>query len=951
MWKEFREQGVIGLTLIVLGTGILIAAATLAEPPTQGATPADVVRFLGAGLLATIMLAVTAGTVCGGALFAAEREAGTLGFLESLPASRWSIWRSKLTAGLLLAVAQIALVLLVATSLGLVTSLGWAFAIAMMALLAFAWGMYGSTYAQTTLGSVGVAVPTGSAAFIFFFIPLWMIFPNPRTNMLQPEGGLLFLGLMFVTPLLGSLIRFTQNDRERSAHDTTPVRRVVPKAAPDPEETNEPDPYEPRRAKIGLRALLWLSTRQLAKAGLIIALFAIVMALGLLPDNIQPIMMWPGLALAAGVLAGVTMFMDEQSSGSAKFWGERRLPIGRLWLVKLVVHGAFAVALAFLLLLPAAIRAEAGGAQLFRGGSFLASALRSLLFNEHHLGLQGWKFLALPLVYGFAAGHLSGLLFKKAVVAAGVAGVVGGSLATFWFPSLFAGGTKHWQLWAAPALALLTARLLLRAWSSERLFTRRPIRTLAGGLVAILLVQGVGILWRVLEVPDRPGSEDDEAYIATLPSLEVNDSGRQFRTAAERFTRVAQSVPAARTGNSQTANAEDVVLNVPFSGWRKENTPIEEWLRSVYELDEATPPVDERWFVMAAAASREPADGIFEHPLRTGTTSSLQTQLNGRRMGMIMLAHGLKEQAAGNLAAFPDDLRTALALSRTYRNGSITSSLGFGVDVARAACSAGDHWVAAYSGPTDHLKHMLGVLKRDEAAPPIDPQRHLMAERYILRDQAKAPGQFLPPLITPPGKDREQVSAVVDLIGVAWNTPWERERTRRLLGLGFESGLVDDHARALVRGRPGAGIFNGRKLSPREMIDQDRVLHLHRRSLMLMAALRLHAIERGTVPRSLNELVALGYLESVPMDPFSDEPFRYRISAGELLVPPPSMISGTGSATPPGARPREIKPGQALFWSVGPDGVDDGGRTTPVRPGAARPGPDLVYEAPLPSRP
>jgi len=87
------------------------------------------------------------------------------------------------------------------------------------------------------------------------------------------------------------------------------------------------------------------------------------------------------------------------------------------------------------------------------------------------------------------------------------------------------------------------------------------------------------------------------------------------------------------------------------------------------------------------------------------------------------------------------------------------------------------------------------------------------------------------------------------------------------------------------------------------------------------------------------------------MDPFSDEPFRYRISAGELLVPPPSMISGTGSATPPGARPREIKPGQALFWSVGPDGVDDGGRTTPVRPGAARPGPDLVYEAPLPSRP
>ena len=37
VWKELREQGLIGLTLVVLGGGLLVAAATLADPPAPGA--------------------------------------------------------------------------------------------------------------------------------------------------------------------------------------------------------------------------------------------------------------------------------------------------------------------------------------------------------------------------------------------------------------------------------------------------------------------------------------------------------------------------------------------------------------------------------------------------------------------------------------------------------------------------------------------------------------------------------------------------------------------------------------------------------------------------------------------------------------------------------------------------------------------------------------------------
>ncbi|HYH65068.1 MAG TPA: hypothetical protein VD866_10275, partial [Urbifossiella sp.] len=103
VWKEFREQGLIGLTLVVLGGGVLVAVAVLADPPQKNAAPGDLLRGLGAGTLATLLLAVTAGTVCGGALFAAEREDGTHGFLEALPATRAGLWTAKLLAGGLLA--------------------------------------------------------------------------------------------------------------------------------------------------------------------------------------------------------------------------------------------------------------------------------------------------------------------------------------------------------------------------------------------------------------------------------------------------------------------------------------------------------------------------------------------------------------------------------------------------------------------------------------------------------------------------------------------------------------------------------------------------------------------------------------------------------------------------------------------------------------------------------
>ncbi|HEX4612525.1 MAG TPA: hypothetical protein VH092_30305, partial [Urbifossiella sp.] len=213
IWKEFREQGLIGLTLVVLGGGVLVAVAVLADPPQATTVPGDILRALGPGPLATLLLAVTAGTVCGGALFAAEREAGTHGFLDALPVARARVWVGKLVAGGLLAAAQAGAVIAAGLGLGLLTTPGWAVAVALYSLLAFCWGVLGSTLARTTLGSVGVAVPAATLFAVLYLFPILLVFQMPGTPVPRPPGVVLFLGLMFVTPLAWSAVAYTRPDR------------------------------------------------------------------------------------------------------------------------------------------------------------------------------------------------------------------------------------------------------------------------------------------------------------------------------------------------------------------------------------------------------------------------------------------------------------------------------------------------------------------------------------------------------------------------------------------------------------------------------------------------------------------------------------------------------------------------------------------------------------------
>ncbi|WP_439626479.1 hypothetical protein [Gemmata sp.] len=967
VWKELREQGLIGLALVALGSGVLAAAAALADPPAEGARAGDVVRHLGLGLLATLMLCVTAGMVCGGAVFAAEREAGTMGFLDALPAARWRLWRAKVAAGTGLAAAQVGALLAVAAALGLVPTLGWARAAAVFAMLSFVWGVFGSTVSRTTLGAIGAAIPGALAAAVASLVPVTLVLAtfahDPAGPALRPAAAAAFLGFMLVAPLGLSAWVFTRPDRLRAADD---------EAADVPREARARS-----RPRAGGRALVWLGLRQLRGPAAALAGFALVFGLGLLARDARPVLVWPGLALAAGTLAGVTAFADEQTRGVARFWGEQRLPLGRAWAAKVGLHFLLCLALLLVLAAPAIGRAQVLDRAAVREHTALAVVFRSPLFDE--LGRHAWKYLLVPAVYGFAAGHLCGLLFRKLVVACGVAGIVGGAGAVAWGPSLLAGGVWAWQLWLPPALLLATARALVHPWATDRLGARGPLVRLAAGGLAAAAALGAGLAYRVLEVPDRPDAEADVAYVAALPPLDTNRGGTAFRNAVERHARVAAALAGEADGGppppQRRPRVEDRLSEVIVKGWPTGDAELAAWLDRVYAPD----PTDEPWYATAGAAAALPV-GVFEYPQLIGVAGPRDAALVGsHRMALTILARGLRAQAAGDPDAFAAAFRVAVALARTLRNGSIVAAYHAGRLVEEAALQALDRWLEALppqAGPVraalapfpalgaaaaagfdrpDLLRALIADLEPGDPTGPFDPVPHFLSERYVIREAMASPAQWLPNVLgtqdrTAPAPEAQPPE--VELVSMAWAVPWERERTRRLLGLGFETGLPADPG--LISGRPGAALLIRPRL-PAELADVERGLRSHRRAALLKLALRAHRAELGRYPPDdgrpdpLGALVERGYLRRVPPDAFDEaRGFGYRVGppGGEAFRPPPRGLGGraTRAGDAPGAY--VLPEGHAMLWCAGP--ARGGPGAPPPGPGAGgslRPE-DLVYLVP-----
>jgi hypothetical protein len=990
LWKEWREQAAIVVALLALGGGVIAAAVQFGGVVTD-AGPFEFRGYGESGRLAFLMLALTAGTVIGGALFAGEHEAETAGVLEALPATRLRLWRGKVAAGYILAAAAGAVLIAEGLALGAAgpgkAAAPWATWVGVLTLAAFGWGTFGSVICRSTLAACGTGLFTATFAGCGFLVVAKLITELViRPIVTLPRGDmelelLVTAFFLMVAPLGLSAAIYAAPDRARRDSELTPgavgtTRQVV-------RETGR------RRSGLGVRALMWLLYRQYFAPAIILGGLALMFGSVLLADSAPMLVGWPAATLFFGVLVGVTGWADEQGKRASVFWGERRLPVGRLWLAKVVWGLGLSVGLAVLYLLPSLIRELISDGH--GGAPVVVAAFRSgLLAGDEGLWTgrpaNPTNFLYFVLiwpVYGFAAGHLAGLLFRKAIVAAGVGVLAGGTLAALWLPSFFGGGLHHWQLWPVPLTALLTTLLLIRSWSGDRLAVQNPVPAIIAGLILIpgftaigaaagywwpeipdtdrfldfflrwllrlgfvlailyevrrifaghgygsrrpmiALVTGIAIIFgltaaglarRISEVPVIPEADDDLKFAATIPSYEDNEAGREILGAIGQFNSVDQVTlnkalvhplfnddPAFNgygvNGAVQTYRSRLPLF--PKYGWPTDGqSDLDNWLDAVFK---------DGWDKPLFEAAQKPL-GVVSDPTTLTFMSPVTAVQPLREMAAAMLARGLQLQARGDPAAFVRYLDATLALARNSRNKAIWLFVATGRSIEFLATTALDRWLERLNGRPDLLRQALAVLARHEATVPTDPAEVWLAERTLVRSAVSAPSawadKYLAGIIEhvfrrPRGGDAAKTRAELEasLLGFCWTVPWEKERLRRVVGLGNDphrSREVED----LTTGAPGLFVMH----VPSATVDEPR-LAAARRAAILRAALRLFQAETGRPAGTLDELVARRYVPAVPADPFDGRPFRYRVSAGEKVqmefLPPSATVPDVGGPDAP----------------------------------------------------
>ncbi len=916
VWKEFREQGAVLLALVGLGAGLMAATAVLntSSVTAQGLS----VRSVNAvGPILLVMLVATAGIVCGGSLFAGEREQATFTYLDHLPGSRWRVWWRKVLAGGFLAAAAALLLLAAAAAAGQLGGysrpilLGWTLAVLLLAAVGFGWGAFGSVRAGSSLGACGLGL-AGAVAAVLVAVPgmgvLMALVQQVNGSFIgfarQDDGslvGLLTLWVLVFAPLPLSAWAYTRPDRSRrlAEQDIRPARWAVWS-------------WRPRLPRVGgfgtARRMNWLLWRQQWVTFAVLSALALASGFLLVPwtDEWPSAFLWPAFGLLLGVIAGVAGMGDEQRSGAARFWAERRLPIGRLWRAKVVNGAALVLLMVVLALLPSSIGAIARGNPNRRGG------LLGVMFDS---GLFEWTspqltYLFLGPVYGFAFGHLSGMLFQKGIVAGAVGLLVGGTVGAAWGPSLLGGGLHGWTAFVPPLVAMLTARWLAWPWATDRLGRRGPLLRLAGGTLAAVGCVAAGLAYRAVGDVELVANADDHLqFRAALPTFDELQAGRDIRRALSRWQELPEALRADVTTTPLFRGAEpnpnstyarrytDQLTGVLRDGWPAGRADLNGWMDRVFEGD-----WDESVF---SAAGKPP--GVLEDPNEfTALGQPFRYITPFRQLTPVFLGRGLQRQASSDPANFVRRLDAWLAACRTAKRHTVTSAAITAEVSERQVYRALDRWLEKLDGRPDLLQQALEAIRRHDAQDKPQATDVRLAEQVVLQNMVDAPGQWLPRWLdhTPAGqsgyRSGSRAETEANLTGFAWTVPWERERLRRAVALGNDPANRWERAVAL-RGAPGLESFERMdRVNDRQPPYTERVV-ADRRAAILSLALRLHRQATGSYPVALDELVP-ARLPAVPIDPYSTRPFGYRlVIAAETVTLPATLVPSKHDGLPPGS--------------------------------------------------
>jgi hypothetical protein len=350
-----------------------------------------------------------------------------------------------------------------------------------------------------------------------------------------------------------------------------------------------------------------------------------------------------------------------------------------------------------------------------------------------------------------------------------------------------------------------------------------------------------------------------------------------------------------------------------------------------------------------------------------------------------LAVRALQLQAGGQNEAALEHLIDALRLSRHMRSNVCVRSYFWGLTGEAAALNGIQRWLEGLAPDQKLVRRASEELRLHEDSLP--PFHDCLKVEYlnILNMFNKAQIQSSP-------LDLEYWVVLGDSIfeprtqlTLIWQTPCERKRFQRIMNLLFGGWLracqadysqipehhFEDQNSPDSMVRLWIGDWFPPEDGPGSSLTAEQLAHFMflwpvrglgaearnrdrpewtcwLRATRLIVALALYQLHEHKPAPSLEALIPK-YLSDLPIDPYSGKPFRYRISKGEDITEQFFDDDRFMSSFEPKERIRHVPEGQGILWSVGLDGVDNGG----VKHGVAldtsewaSQGLDLIFVAP-----
>ncbi len=875
-WKEYREQRGLWLAIAVMGAILSVAVSSFARGGiSQVANDSFVASFV-IGLFITLMVAQ--GIVCGVQLLAGEKETGTLAFLDALSILRFPVWWTKVLVGLAFVLAQALVLFVIAQALN-VGIRGHFVGFIVAGVFAYCWGLLGGALCDKVFAAIAAAIGLGIASYIA--IPLVPI-----------VGLIVFLVAPPIFVVL-SARRFGTPDLQRGLYRGLLALR------------------RPQEGPVGWMTLVWLAEKQgrwILWPGLLVSFLAGFVSF------LPPDLLWLSATLIIGLVCGGAVFGPEQAGEQDRFLGAQRLPPGQVWFVKTLFWMLAAVGMTCLL----------GLAMVWRLKNRDPHGEPPDLFLQDLARQNIALFLTLAIIHGFCIGQFCSFLSRKAVVVGFLGAAISLIFFVLWLPSLVFGGVHAWQILGVPLLLLIAARLSMWPWYSGRMYTRRHFVGLAACLACVAVWLSGSIWCRVWEVPDVGEPFDVSAFEAKLEKAKYSPAVPLIRKGIlameSRMKKIeADSGPFTKALFPELAKMDNP--NAPGAMNLDGNSEIPKDLlfACIQVRDAGKWPANDVEF---GPRLDELFAGEWGRDLHNAARMPLGLNKNeDREFSGITLypARILQLQARNDYLGALEDLETSFGLARQWQNCNADIKFDlknqthyYGLLTEHTALRSIDEWLNAAGPRPDLLQKALTLLQDHEKESP-DPLDNIKADYWVLKqsiNKTVIPGYVSWWVSKSVGRPDSVLSKMsveciweverrlrilnalyVGQLRLAKLTPTQWSKTEKQgeqgeqakVGLPWRTGLQFDR---LSSAKDWANLlrtsgFQNDYLLPDWPHDMPRYLR-YVRFRQVAIGLMLYQAEEGHAAAKLADLVPR-FLPTLPLDPWLNEPFDYRLSQGEEI--------------------------------------------------------------------